>query len=292
MSEPATTARGSEKISSKASRGDEVAEQRAAGADRQVPAGRAVEPSDLFDDAERVGDGEVPAAHLDGKEHPEEARLVKRLRNGGRKLGRTLGVLRLGVDERRKLPGALDVDGGPVGNGIGHGSPERPCSLPRGRARRQPIRGPPLERPMRRRLDAGTTSAANACGQLIRFHVGDDVTNLPQVRKGDLVNVTYYESVALHLRKPGRGRMGVTVDEDAARAQPGELPAGAVGREVNVTSKVVHVDRRNRSVTIEVPGRERITFAVEDPSQLSRFRAGDLVQATYREAIAVAVNKP
>ena len=129
-------------------------------------------------------------------------------------------------------------------------------------------------------------------GELIRFNVGDDVKNLPQVRKGDLVNVTYYESVALHLRKPGRGHMGVTVDEDAARAQAGELPAGAVGREVKVTSKVVQVDRRNRTTTLEVPGGERITFAVEDPAQLKRLKVGDLVQATYREAIAVAVNKP
>jgi len=129
-------------------------------------------------------------------------------------------------------------------------------------------------------------------GELIRFNVGDDVKNLPQVRKGDLVNVTYYESVALHLRKPGRGHMGVTVDEDAARAQPGQLPAGAVGREVKVTSKVVKVDRRNRSVTLELPGGEHITFAVEDPSQLRRLKVGDLVKATYREAIAVAVNKP
>ena len=129
-------------------------------------------------------------------------------------------------------------------------------------------------------------------GELIRFNVGDDVKTLPQVRKGDLVNVTYYESVALHLRKPGRGHMGVTVDEDAARAQPGELPAGAVGREMKVTSKIVQVSRRNRSVTLELPGGQHITFAVEDPSQLRRLKVGDLVQATYREAIAVAVNKP
>ena len=137
-----------------------------------------------------------------------------------------------------------------------------------------------------------TVTLRRSDGRLIRFHVGDDVRNLPQVRKGDLVNVTYYESVALHLRKPGRGHMGVTVDEDAARAQAGELPAGAVGREVKVTSKVVQVDRRNRTTTLEVPGGERITFAVEDPAQLKRLKVGDLVQATYREAIAVAVNKP
>jgi len=129
-------------------------------------------------------------------------------------------------------------------------------------------------------------------GEPIRFRVGDDVANLPQVRKGDLVNVTYYESVALHLRKPSRGRMGVTVDADAARAEPGGLPAGAVGRELKVTSKIVAVDRRNRTVTLELPSTERMTFAVEDAAQLKRLKVGDLVQVTYREAVAVAVNKP
>jgi Cu/Ag efflux protein CusF len=137
-----------------------------------------------------------------------------------------------------------------------------------------------------------TVTLRRADGTRIRVHVGADVRNLPQVRKGDQVNVAYYESVALHLRKPGHGRMGVTVDEDAARAQPGDLPAGAVGREVRVTAKVVAVDRRNRTTTLELPSRERITFAVEDPSRLKKIKVGDLVQATYREAIAVAVQTP
>jgi len=129
-------------------------------------------------------------------------------------------------------------------------------------------------------------------GQRVRFRVSDEVKNLPEVKKGDQVNVTYYESIALHLRKPGHGRTGVTVDEDAARAQPGELPAGAVAREVTVTSKVVGIDRQNRSATLQLPDKERLTFPVEDPSRLDRVRVGDLVQLTYREAIAIAVAKP
>ncbi|HKA28738.1 MAG TPA: hypothetical protein VKH82_05150 [Candidatus Binatia bacterium] len=129
-------------------------------------------------------------------------------------------------------------------------------------------------------------------GERVRFRVSDEVRNLSQVRKGDQVNVTYYESIALHLRKPGKGRVGVTVDEDAARAQPGELPAGAVAREVTVTSKVVGIDRQNQSATLQLPDRERMTFPVQDPSRLDRVRVGDLVQLTYREAIAIAVAKP
>jgi hypothetical protein len=129
-------------------------------------------------------------------------------------------------------------------------------------------------------------------GQRVRFRVSDEVRNLSQVRRGDQVNVTYYESVALHLGKRGSGRTGVTVDEDAARAQPGELPAGAVARQVTVTSKVVGIDRRNQSATLQLPSKERIAFPVEAPSRLDRLRVGDLVQLTYREAIAIAVEKP
>jgi hypothetical protein len=128
-------------------------------------------------------------------------------------------------------------------------------------------------------------------GERIRFHVGDEVRNLSQVRRGDQVNITYYQSVALRLRKPGSAKRGVTVDTGAARAEPGELPAGAVAREVTVTSKVVAVDRRSREVTLKLPSDERLTFSVDDPDRLARIRVGDLVQATYREAIAVAVDK-
>jgi Cu/Ag efflux protein CusF len=128
-------------------------------------------------------------------------------------------------------------------------------------------------------------------GERVRFHVSDEVRNLSQVRRGDQVNITYYQSVALRLRKRGSAKTGVTVDTGAARAEPGELPAGAVAREVTVTSKVVAVDRRSGQVTLKLPTEERMTFSVEDPDRLARIRVGDLVQATYREAIAVAVDK-
>jgi len=129
-------------------------------------------------------------------------------------------------------------------------------------------------------------------GERVHFRVSDEVRNLPQVKKGDQVNVTYYESIALHLRKRGRGRMGVTVDEDAARAEPGQLPAGAVAQETTVTSKVVGIDRRNQTATLLLPSKERITFPVQDPSRLDRVKVGDLVKLTYREALAIAVERP
>jgi Cu/Ag efflux protein CusF len=129
-------------------------------------------------------------------------------------------------------------------------------------------------------------------GQRLRFKVSDDVKNLQQVKKGDQVNVSYYESVMLQLRKPGDATPGVTVAEEAERAKPGELPAGAVAEVVTVTAKVVEVDRRGHRATLELPNTEKLTVKVNDPARLQRVRSGDLVEATYREAIAVAVERP
>jgi Cu/Ag efflux protein CusF len=96
-------------------------------------------------------------------------------------------------------------------------------------------------------------------GQRLRFKVSDDVKNLQQVKKGDQVNVSYYESVMLQLHKPGDATPGVTVAEEAERAKPGELPAGAVAEVVTVTAKVIGVDRTAHTATLELPNGEKLT---------------------------------
>ena len=53
-----------------------------------------------------------------------------------------------------------------------------------------------------------------ADGELKRIHVGDEVRNLPQVRKGDVVTATYYESIALALRDATGEKPSVSVTQD------------------------------------------------------------------------------
>src|SRR4029450_12916135 len=86
-------------------------------------------------------------------------------------------------------------------------------------------------------------------GERIRFRVSDEVKNLAQVKKGDHVTVSFYESVALELRKPGEAPPGLAVAEEAERAKPGELPAGALAEGTTVTPNVVDGGRRKPAVT-------------------------------------------
>ncbi len=131
-----------------------------------------------------------------------------------------------------------------------------------------------------------------ANGERLRFRVSDDVQNLAQVRRGDDVTVSFYESVALRLQKPGEATPGVKVAEGVGRAEAGEMPAAWAAEAITVTAKVAGIHPGKRSVTLTVPDREPLTIKVEDATLLDRVRVGDTVQATYREALAVAVERP
>ena len=46
-------------------------------------------------------------------------------------------------------------------------------------------------------------------GKVVDVEVGDEVRNLPQVHKGDEVVATYYESIAISVKKPGDATPGI-----------------------------------------------------------------------------------
>jgi len=124
------------------------------------------------------------------------------------------------------------------------------------------------------------------------FKLGPEVRNLKQVRKGDEVVATYYESIAVKLRKPGEVAPGVTATQDVVRAAPGEMPGAAVGETVSVTATVQKVDRKKQTVTLKGPQGKVVTVKVLDPERLAKVKKKDLVEVTYTEAVAIAVEKP
>src|SRR5690606_25250421 len=95
-----------------------------------------------------------------------------------------------------------------------------------------------------------TVTLTGADGQTFTVKVGDQVQNLHQVKAGDEVGVTYYESIAYAVKRPGDGTPGVVVAEDAARAAPGEKPAAAGARVVTITSTITDVDHKAGTATI------------------------------------------
>jgi Cu/Ag efflux protein CusF len=117
---------------------------------------------------------------------------------------------------------------------------------------------------------------------------GPEVKNFAQLKVGDQVNIEFLESLALELKKGGGAPVAATAKEGAAGAKPGERPAGVVGRQVMVVADVIDLNAETQVVTLKGPQRT-VELKVRDPEQFKLIKKGDQVQATYTEAVAIAV---
>ncbi len=61
-----------------------------------------------------------------------------------------------------------------------------------------------------------------------------------------------------------------------------------MAREVTIIADVIAVDSKKQTVTLRGPSRV-VDLKVRDPNQLKLVKVGDQVEATYTEAMAIAV---
>jgi len=129
-------------------------------------------------------------------------------------------------------------------------------------------------------------------GNAATLEVGPEVRNLPQVKVGDEVVVSYYAAMAAEFKKPGEVVKGVQEDVGAGRAEPGERPGGIVGRRVKATVIIESVDAKSNTVSFTGPHGMLRTIAVQDPDAqafIKKLKKGDEVELTYTEAVAISV---
>jgi len=126
-------------------------------------------------------------------------------------------------------------------------------------------------------------------GNELTVHADDRVRNLPQVRVGDRVDVSYQESLLWNVKRASDGNPGASVQSGAVSAKPGDKPAGAAANRVNMTATIEAIDQANGTVTLKGPQGNSRTIKARDPKNLQRVQVGDLVDITYTEAVAVRV---
>jgi Cu/Ag efflux protein CusF len=139
--------------------------------------------------------------------------------------------------------------------------------------------------------EKGTITLKGAGGRTVTLEVRDRA-KLDAVKVGDPVVATYVEAVAFQVRKAGSAAPGATVKETQVGSKPGETPAALVGREVTVTATITALDTKARTVTIKGPLGNSETFKIRDPKNAEGVKVGDLVDITYTQALAVALDKP
>ena len=127
-----------------------------------------------------------------------------------------------------------------------------------------------------------------AQGDELTVTAGPEVKNFDQMKVGDMVTVEYLRALALELKKGGGLVVQRTEQAGGAAAKPGEKPAGVVGRQVKVVADVLDVDSAKQTVKLKGPQRT-VELHIADREQFKRVSKGDQVEATFTEAVAIAV---
>jgi hypothetical protein len=120
------------------------------------------------------------------------------------------------------------------------------------------------------------------------FVAGDNVKNLAQIKKGDIITAVYTEAIAYEVKK--HGTAGVQTTTATAAAKPGEKPAGAVAQQTTVTVTITAIDTKAPTVTFMGPKGNKETVRVRDPNNLVGVKVGDMVDITYMESLAIQVD--
>jgi hypothetical protein len=125
-------------------------------------------------------------------------------------------------------------------------------------------------------------------GNTFVVQAGPEVKNFDKIKAGDLVVVKYVEALTLELKKGG-GQIRERIErENMASAKPGDPPAAVAGRTVTVIADVIGVDTAKQTVKLKGPKRT-VDLKVRDPEQFKLIKVGDQVEATFTEAVAIAV---
>ena len=122
----------------------------------------------------------------------------------------------------------------------------------------------------------------------VELIASDQVKNFDQIRVGDNVTVWYVEALSLELRKSTGTPSATDVKAKGRSEPPGERPVGVARREIQVTAEVVNVDPAKNIISLKGPKGNVIDLKVKNPDHFKVVKRGDMVDAVYTEARAIA----
>ncbi len=129
-------------------------------------------------------------------------------------------------------------------------------------------------------------------GNILSLKVDEQVKNLKEVKKGDLVKIQYKESLAWSLKKKGdKETPSKTVTKTTTVENENKKPEYSAKEKISIVATIQSIDKQKPSVTLKGPEGNTFKVTVADAQSLSGIKAGDQVDITYSESVAVAVEK-
>ena len=131
-------------------------------------------------------------------------------------------------------------------------------------------------------------SLKNAEGKTFDLVAGEEVTNLQNLKVGDVVALRYLQLLDLELLKGTAGVRKRVVEVEGSKAATGEQPGAGAGMQVTIYADVIDVDKAQQ--TIRVKGVDNtLTLKVKDPAQFALIAKGDQIKAVQTTAIAIGI---
>jgi Cu/Ag efflux protein CusF len=123
-------------------------------------------------------------------------------------------------------------------------------------------------------------------GTLDTIYCGPEVKRFDELKVGQSVTFTYHEAVVMSI-----AAVGATSREPATTTVrgTGEKPAGIIAQKMSAVVTVLAIDPKVPSITIQKQDGSKMSFKVENPKNIEGVKAGDKVQITYTQALAVSV---
>jgi len=120
------------------------------------------------------------------------------------------------------------------------------------------------------------------------FTVGPDVTRFNQLKVGDTITATYYESLVFEVRKPGSP--AATTGAVAGGGRLKDVPGGVLGTQETQSVTVKAVDLNVPSITVVTADGRTLTRKIADKKNLEGVNAGDRIDITYTQGLLVSAD--
>ena len=126
-------------------------------------------------------------------------------------------------------------------------------------------------------------------GDTVTVTAGKQVKNFAQIKKGDVIKISYTEKLTVHVEAAGAPE--VTDEATSATAKPGEKPKASFTNKTTYKATILSIDKEKKTVTLKGMDGAEYEVTPRHPENLDRVKEGELVVFTYTESIAASVEK-
>jgi len=128
-------------------------------------------------------------------------------------------------------------------------------------------------------------------GRRVEIQAPKDSPHFDQIRVGDPVVATYFESIAVAIAPVPDAQPGISEAVDVSTAPKGATPGATIAEQIELRAVVKAVDPKTRQVTLDLPGGGERTLKVGSEIDVERVKVGEQVTVTLTRALAISIDK-